>query len=547
MTLATFFEKFELIAEIPGAIPKLRELVLELAVRGKLVPQDANDETALALLQTVNAERVNLVTAKKIKSRPIVSIKLNEQPYDLPLSWAWARLLEVGYELGQKIPKNRFTYIDVGSIDSKKGCISDKIEQLESNEAPSRARKLLQKGTVIYSTVRPYLLNIAIIDYFFDPEPIASTAFAILHPFNRISNRYLFYWLRSAPFTTYVQENMKGMAYPAINDDKFYNGLIALPPAEEQKRIVAKVDQLMTLLDQLETQQQERNSQQAALAQSSLARFAAAPTPENLQFLFHPSYNIQLADLRKTILSLAVRGKLVPQDENDEPIDSWTASQVTNLEKSKKDKEVQFDLPIMWGWAQLGQVSELINGDRGKNYPNKQEYVREGVPWINAGHIELNGTLAINSMQYITRKKFESLRSGKTRLGDLIYCLRGTLGKTAIITQFQEGAVASSLVIIRLSTVIDPRFAYYFLISPLGREQIFKFDNGSAQPNLSATNVKKYWVPIPPLAEQKRIVAKVDQLLALVDQLEQHHNAARSTAAQLLEAVVRELIAAHSH
>jgi type I restriction enzyme S subunit len=191
---------------------------------------------------------------------------------------------------------------------------------------------------------------------------------------------------------------------------------------------------------------------------------------------------------------------------------------------------------------QLGQVSELINGDRSKNYPNKAEYVPEGVAWINTGHIEPDGTLSTEWMHFITRKKFDSLRSGKVRPGDLVYCLRGaTLGKTAIITQYEEGAVASSLVIIRLSPVVEPRYAYRFLTSPLGREQIFQFDNGSAQPNLSANNVKKYWVPIPPHAEQRRIVAKVDQLMAMVDALETRLSASHTTAKNLLDALVAEL------
>ncbi len=170
--------------------------------------------------------------------------------------------------------------------------------------------------------------------------------------------------------------------------------------------------------------------------------------------------------------------------------------------------------------ARLGNVSELINGDRGKNYPNKAEYVQEGVPWINTGHIEPDGSLSLRWMHYITREKFDSLRSGKVQPGDLVYCLRGaTLGKTAIITQFEEGAVASSLVIIRPSAELDSRFAYWFLISPLGREQIFRFDNGSAQPNLSANSVKKYWMPLPPLAEQRRMVAELDGLQAEADAL----------------------------
>jgi type I restriction enzyme S subunit len=147
-------------------------------------------------------------------------------------------------------------------------------------------------------------------------------------------------------------------------------------------------------------------------------------------------------------------------------------------------------------------------------------------------------------MNYITRQKFDSLRSGKIQQGDLVYCLRGaTLGKTASVTQFNEGAVASSLVIIRLAPIMDSKFAYRVLTSPLGRGQIREFDNGSAQPNLSANSVKKYWIPVPPLAEQRRIVAKVDQLMALVDELETQLAASRAVAEKLLEALVAELTA----
>jgi type I restriction enzyme S subunit len=314
---------------------------------------------------------------------------------------------------------------------------------------------------------------------------------------------------------------------------------LPIPPLAEQKRIVAKVDELMALCDQLEAQQQEREQKHAALARASLARFADAPNPANLNFLFHSSFHIHPSDLRKSILTLAVQGKLVPQDPNDEPADIPALSRVT---KSKSEREAPFELPGKWKWMQLGQISELINGDRSKNYPNKAEYVPEGVAWINTGHIEPDGTLSVVSMHHITRKKFDSLRSGKVRSGDLVYCLRGaTLGKAAIITQFQEGAVASSLVIIRLSPGVDPRFAYRFLTSPLGREQIFQFSNGAAQPNLSANNVKKYWIPLPPLAEQRRIVAKVDQLMALVDALETQLAASRTAAANLLSALVAEL------
>jgi type I restriction enzyme S subunit len=217
MNLETFFEKFDLFADLPDAVAKMGDLVLELAVTGKLVAQNDGDEPASVLLNATKIQRAKLEDAKKIKARLTSPVAPDEQPFDLPPSWAWARLSDVGYELGQKVPNKQFTYIDVSSIDTNKGRISERVEQLDPGDAPSRARKLVSSGTVIYSTVRPYLLNIAIVDHDFDPEPIASTAFGILHPFAGIDNRYLFYWLRSMPFTAYVQAAMKGMAYPDID------------------------------------------------------------------------------------------------------------------------------------------------------------------------------------------------------------------------------------------------------------------------------------------------------------------------------------------
>ena len=316
------------------------------------------------------------------------------------------------------------------------------------------------------------------------------------------------------------------------------------PPLAEQKRIVAKVDELMALCDRLEAQLQERDTQHVSLSKAALARFADDPTPENLQYLFHPSFDICPADLRKTILTLAVQGKLSKQDEGDELDSDGTTADPTKRLATIADKEIPFSIPSTWKWGRLGDFTKLINGDRGKNYPNKSEYVPSGIAFINTGHIDPDGTLSIDSMHYLTRSKFDSLRSGKIQMNDLLYCLRGaTLGKTAIVTQFEEGAVASSLVIIRLLKSLTPRYTYFYLTSPLGRELISRFDNGSAQPNLSANNVKRYVVPVPPLAEQKRIVAKVDELMALVDQLESQLADCQSIGEKLMEALVADLTA----
>lgn len=167
------------------------------------------------------------------------------------------------------------------------------------------------------------------------------------------------------------------------------------------------------------------------------------------------------------------------------------------------------------GWKEttLGDVCVFENGDRGKNYPNRSEYVEAGVPWINTGHIQPDGTLSEEEMNYITIEKFDSLRSGKIQPGDLVYCLRGaTLGKTALVDPLTFGAVASSLVILRPSQSLNNRFLYYFLTSPIGQRQIKTYENGAAQPNLGAKSVAKYAITLPDIAEQKRIVKDLDLL-----------------------------------
>lgn len=234
---------------------KLRQSILQYAVEGKLVPQDSNDEPASILLEKIKVEKEQLVKEGKIKKeKHLPVITENEIPYILPQNWKWVRLKDICYNLGQKTPNSNFTYIDVTAINKDKGIISDDYQILTADKAPSRARKLVKVGTVIYSTVRPYLLNIAIVDKKFTPEPIVSTAFAIMHPYSQIYNKYLYFYLRSKPFIDYVSSKMIGMAYPAINDAQLFMGIMPLPPLEEQKRIVAKVDELMKLCNELEKQ-----------------------------------------------------------------------------------------------------------------------------------------------------------------------------------------------------------------------------------------------------------------------------------------------------
>jgi type I restriction enzyme S subunit len=555
-----FFEKFALIADAPGAVERMRGLVLDLAVTGKLVDQAKHDQHASVILESVLTERAAFEADRTIKARSSAPVRSEDEPYKLPSNWIWARLAQIGYELGQKIPDKRFTYIDVGGIDAKKGKISDQLEVIESENAPSRARKKVALGTVIYSTVRPYLRNIAIVTDQFDPEPIASTAFGILHPFSVINNRYVFYWLRSGPFTEYVEKCMKGMAYPAINDEKFYSGYIPLPPLAEQKRIVAKVDELMGICDALESQQQERELRKSVLVRSSLSRFAESPTPENLGYLFHKSYDIPPSELRKSILTLAVQGKLVPRDPNDEP----ATTLITLISRQKEsliyqrivpkasslppieNESLPFDVPSSWEWLRLESICELITKGSSPNWQGVQ-YVdaEDGVLFITSENVGNYVLRKMDEPKYVERKFNEMETRSILHRDDLLVNLVGaSIGRSAVYDRDDIANINQAVGIIRLvrgNASVDRRYLLHYLNSPISLAIMFEEQVETARANLSLTNMKQFLVPVPPLAEQRRIVSKVDQLMALVDELERQQDASRENATKLLDAIVQEM------
>jgi type I restriction enzyme S subunit len=549
-----FFEKFALIADAPGAVEKMRGLVLDLAVTGQLVDQAKHDQHASVILESALTERAAFEADRTIKARSSAPVRSEDEPYKLPSNWIWARLAQIGYELGQQIPDKRFTYIDVGGIDAKKGQISNQLEVIESENAPSRARKKVALGTVIYSTVRPYLRNIAIVTDQFDPEPIASTAFGILHPFSGINNRYVFYWLRSDPFTEYVEKCMKGMAYPAINDEKFYSGYIPLPPLAEQKRIVAKVDELMGLCDALEAQQQERELRKSVLVRSSLSRFAEAPTPENLGYLFHKSYDIPPSELRKSILTLAIQGKLVPQDPNDEPAEvliSRVVSEKTRLVRSKEIKNEHpmepitsgevFSIPKTWVWCRAGALSKPISS--GSTPDQNIFHPSEGIPYLKVYNIRNQRVDFDYKPQFITKSYHKEKMKRSTLVpGDVVMNIVGPpLGKVAIIPDsFPEWNCNQAISFFRPVFPELAQWIYTFLKEGSFLRNI-QLIGTAGQDNISVTKCKFIPIAIPPILEQHRIVAKVGQLMALVDELERQQDASRENASKLLDAIVQEM------
>jgi type I restriction enzyme S subunit len=538
---------YERIAEAPDAIARLRRFILDLAVRGKLVPQDANDEPASELLKRIAKEKVRLMKAGEIRT-PKAIPALAETPFPIPSNWRWSQLAEIGI----LSPRNEApdtleaSFVPMPLIAAEYGVANQ--HEIRPWGDIKKGYTHFAEGDVGLAKITPCFENgkSAVFRNLTGGIGAGTTELHIVRPLF-VDQDFILLFLKSPHFVETGIPKMTGTAgQKRVPTEYFAHSPFPLPPLAEQHRIVAKVDELMGLCDRLEAARAGREAVRDQLAMASLARLNA-PGPETFQtdarFALDalPALTTrpeQIKQLRQTILNLAVRGKLVPQDPNDEPI------AIGKRQTSFGNNEAPFEAPRGWRWFEFGDVAKFENGDRGKNYPNRDEYVEKGVAWINTGHIQSDGSLSLASMNYITRAKFEALGGGKIKSGDLLYCLRGaTFGKTAFVEPFTEEAIASSLMIVRPSDALNRRFTYFYLISPMGRSQLLRFDNGTAQPNLSSGNVKKYLISVPPLAEQHRIVAKVDELMALCDRLEASLTATAATRRRLLDALLAEALA----
>ena len=246
---------YERLEQVNTEFPEdMKKSVLQYAIQGKLVEQRPEEGTAEELYRQIQTEKKRPSKEGKIKKeKPLPEIAEDEIQFDIPESWKWVRIGALTYNWGQKTPDSRFCYIDVGSVNNTSHTLNKENTVVEAKDASSRAKKIVKKGDVIFATIRPYLKNICIIDKDFPYEPIASTAFAVMHCPEGLLNKYLYYYLLSPTFMRFAnaRDKAKGVAYPAIGEKDFFNGIIALPPVAEQKRIVAKLEEILPLCERL--------------------------------------------------------------------------------------------------------------------------------------------------------------------------------------------------------------------------------------------------------------------------------------------------------
>jgi type I restriction enzyme, S subunit len=559
MNINQFSKEFKHIASTPEGVKCLREMILSLAFQGSLAKQI--NENASSLLASLEDYRANAPKAIYSYQKQAI-IERVKPPFTIPEHWQWLSLGDIGHDWGQKIPNTDFTYIDVSSINSKKGLISEPLTILKfGQQVPSRARKIVRRGSVIYSTIRPYLLNIALINCEFEPEPIASTAFVVIQPWEGILPKYVYYYLRCPYFLTYVQSIQSGVAYPAISDKKFFSGRIPIPPTLEQEHIVTRIDELMALCDKLESQQQERvklgkitrnsvlNSLTSADSMSNL-RTSWSRLEDNLSFLFNESEDVE--QLKIAILELAIFGKLNARESRvtiDNTLKRMQARKhdLANRKLIKRETsvidfpgvhELRVRIPETWIWCRLNDIASIIRGGSPRPAGDPQFY-GGNIPFLKVADITRARGMFVES--FTSTIKEEGLKKTReiTQRTVLLTNSGATLGVPSICdfrTTFNDGIAA----FIELAEEVFDEYLYFYL-KARSKWLLDIASRGQGQPNLNTDIIRSMWFPLPPMAEQRAIVEKAKHMLSLCEQLVTSQELARTVAESFAIAAIASI------
>ena len=555
---------YEKVADAPDAIPRLRCFILNLAVRGKLVEQDPNDEPASELLKRIAAEKARLVKAGKSKKSKSKQVDRFNTLFELPKSWKWTTLSDLFlYDAGVKRqPKNlnqKLWLLELEDIEKDSGRL---LVRITASERESKSTKSeFRVGDILYGKLRPYLNKVLVADR----PGYSTTEIVALRPFLRLCPQYCALALRRPDFVDYVTRLGQGTKMPRLRTEDAAIAPFPLPPLAEQHRIVAKVDELMALCDRLETARTERETTRDRLTTASLTRLDT-PDPDPAVFQNHAAFALdnliplttrpdQIKALRQTILNLAVRGKLVPQDPNDEPAVELLKriaaekSRLTDVLSSRgrrsdgreRTEAFEFTLPRGWTLSTLGSVALKIT-DGAHQTPT---YVGSGVPFVSVKDFSA-GRLDLSNTRFITENEHSLLcKRCDPKRGDILIGRIGTLGRAVLVDTDDEFSLFVSVGLIRFSHEnIAPRFLRTLLNSPLveGEFDRIKIGGGTHTNKLNLGDLQTVALPIPPLAEQHRIVAKVDELMALCNQLKASLAIGDDTRCRLLDAMLHETL-----
>jgi len=555
---------FDRISEAPDAIARLRRFVFDIAVRGKLVDQDPNDEPASALVAAFRA------LAKS--GRKVANDGAAPQPFEIPPSWTWCRLSDVGTIVAGGTPPSKdegnfatsgsgipwLTPADLGR--NKALWVSRGARDLTAQGLHNSSATVMPKGTVLFTSRAP-------IGYTAIAANDISTnqGFKSIVPHHLECNRYIALYFRA--FARWIDERASGTTFREVSGKVVAALPFPLPSLAEQQRIVARVDELMALCDRLEASRTDREGARDRFARSSLSRLVEPAvlladflrgvrlSLDNLPRTLVSHRHVQ--ELRAAILQLAVTGKLVKQDEHDDSVEELLKS--IAVEKARlsqagrpgrvaddkcEDIEGEFILPTGWRWSSVGEIcSKTGSGSTPRG--GKESYRQSGIAFLRSQNVHDDG-LRLSDVAYIEPATHLAMAGTVVRPRDLLLNITGgSIGRCAKVPDdFPEANVSQHVAIIRVAFDGLQNFLHRLIQSPYFQQLIIAEQTGAGRGGLPKNRMDRIPVAVPPIAEQLRIVTKIDELMAMCDQLETQIEGARTAKTALLEATLRDALSA---
>ncbi len=569
---ALLTDNLPLLAGAPNGIKKLRELILELAVRGKLVPQDPNDEPANELLKRIAEEKARLVAEGKVKKqKPLAEIGEEEKPFELPEQWQWVRLGEIA-EIIRGVTYNKSDASDAPLPEYAPLLRGNNINRTLNFERPVFVpQKLISEHQYIKAGDIVIAMSSGSADLVGKAAQATASFDGAFGAFcgvvrSRTSDLFQFFgfFFQTPLYRSRAAGHGKGIGINNLQKSALETLEIPVPPLAEQHRIVAKVDELMALCDRLEAQQADGESAHAQLVQALLVSLTQALDAEDfaqswqrLAEHFHTLFTTEssIDALKQTLLLLAVMGKLVPQDPSDEPASELLKriaeerAQLVAEGKLKKQKfldeidgtEQSFYLPEGWEWVRLGSLSQVKGG---KRLPAGATFSSSKTPHVYIQVTNMKGgTIIDENLKYIDEVTHAAIKQYTISKDDIYITIAGTIGEVGTVPdRFNEMNLTENAAKIVFQK-INKNWLQRALSSQFAQRQFSDNTNQLAQPKLALHRIADSVLALPPLAEQHRIVAKVDQLMALCDQLKARLSQARQVHEQLANALVEQAVA----